>query len=214
MSDETSGKGENDFKLKNNMTSESLSYSELKRRLKKPIDRKLLSQKKAGGTSIDFLNITDLKDELDSRLAPNHWEAIVKQTMLCGENLIMIVSLIIHADDGVYCQDGTGIESINLRGYGDVASNSYAQALRRAAESHGFCRELWRAELSAEQKEIQQEANKPDLATRIRNAQNAIKALGGDIGTFDLSNSTDEEKTQELEGLTEQYRRLKASKQA
>ena len=195
------------------MNSESLTYAELKKRLKRPIDRKLLSQKKAGGATIDFLNITDLKDELDSRLQPNHWEAIIKQTMLCGENLIMIVSLVIHAEDGAFCQDGTGIESINLRGYGDVASNSYAQALRRAAESHGFCRELWRDELSNEQKEIQREAAKPDMPTRIKNAQKAISDLGGKVEPFDFAGKSPEEMQEELTVLSEQYKRLKATKE-
>ncbi len=160
------------------MSNEQLTYAEIKRRLKMPIDKQLLSHKKQGGADIVFLNITDLKDELDARIAPNHWECLIKQTMVCGENLIIIASLLIHASDGVYCQDGTGIEAINLRGYGDVASNAYSQAVRRAAESHGFCRELWRMELSDEQKEIAREDSKPPMPTRIANITKALQGLG------------------------------------
>lgn len=193
------------------MTEESLNYNELKRRLKKPADERFISTKTVGGAKIRFVSITDLKDGLDARLAPNHWEAIIKSTTICGDNLLMVVSLIIHAADGAFCQDGTGIESVNLKGYGDTGANAFAQALRRAAESHGFCRELWRDELSDEQIEIQKEASKPDLNTRINNALKAIRGLGGNAESVDLLNMSDAEKKEELEALTDQFKRLKAN---
>lgn len=196
------------------MENEILTYGEIKRRLKKPIDKKLLSHKKQGGADIAFLNITDLKDELDARLHPNHWEALIKSTTVCGDNFVMVVSLVIHASDGAFCQDGTGLESINLKGYGDTASNAFAQALRRAAESHGFCRELWRMELSNEQIEIQRDEAKPSLLERIRNAEKAIRELGGKDEPFILlKENTDEDLKEILASLTEQYKRLKATKE-
>jgi hypothetical protein len=100
---------------------------------------------------------------------------------------VMIVTVLIHASDGAYSQDGTGVESINLRGYGDVASNSYAQAFRRACESHGLARELWRMELSEEQKDIsreQQEISRTDqIKAKISAIKNQIAKLGGKIET-------------------------------
>lgn len=202
------------------MENELLTYGELKKRLKMPVDRSLLSHKKAGGADIAFLNITFVKDLLDARLAPNHWEALVKSTTVCGDNLLMIVSLIIHASDGSFCQDGTGIESLSVRGYGDTGSNAFSQGLRRAAESHGFCRELWRDGLSAEQVEIQKESAKPPaaatpnkdlpIATRIRNIETAINKLGGKDAPVLTTGRTEGELLEEFATLVEQYKRLEA----
>lgn len=197
----------------------SLTYAEIKRKLKEPIERKYISTKTVGGKEIKYVSITDIKDQLDSRLAPNHWEAIVKSTTVAGETLLMIISLIIHADDGVFCQDGTGIEKTTLRGYGDIGSNSFAQGLRRAAESHGLGRELWRDELSDEQKEIQREAKpqqavqvKPATIMRIRNAEKAIADLGGEVEPFNAAGKTEDELNAELDALTDQFKRLREVK--
>ncbi len=57
-------------------------------------------------------------------------------------------------------------------------------------------------------------SNAPELRTRISNAVKAIKSLGGEVPDFDAGNTTDEELQEELEALTEQYKRLKNSKAA
>jgi len=189
--------------------SEQLNYAEIKRHLKKPIEQKYISTKPQGGTQIKFVTVCDIKDLLDERIAPNHWEAIVKSTIVAADNLLMVVSLVIHAEDGVYCQDGTGIEKTAVKGYGDTGSNAYAQALRRAAESHGLGRELWRLELSDEQKEIVREDSKPDLKTRIRNAQQAIEELGGTVEIIKKGESGQDY----FESLVEQYNRLRTAKE-
>jgi membrane-associated HD superfamily phosphohydrolase len=59
-----------------------------------------------------------------------------------------------------------------------------------------------------------QEKNTSDLRTRIGNAIKAIQGLGGNIEETDLSNLTDQELQDELEELTNQYKRLKSSKGA
>ncbi len=187
------------------MSEELLTYGELKLRLKRPIDQKFITYKTQGGAKIAFVNITDIKDLLDERINPNHWEAIVKSTIVAGETLLMVVSLIIHAEDGVYCQDGTGIEKTTLKGYGDLGSNSYAQGLRRAAESHGLGRELWRMELSDEQKEMVRENSKPPLAERIKNISKAIVDLGGRVPPK-IAGVSDNEY---FEGLIEIWNELK-----
>ncbi len=51
-----------------------------------------------------------------------------------------------------------------------------------------------------------------ELRTRISNAAKAIKSLGGEVANFDSDNATDSELQEELEALTEQYKRLKNSK--
>ncbi len=101
------------------------------------------------------------------------------------------------------------MERVDKEGYGDPASNGYAQAVRRAAESHGLGRELWRLELSDEQKEIVREDGKPDLKIRIKKAQKAIEELGG---TVEWSKEGESDKDY-FESLVEQYNRLKSTKE-
>lgn len=50
-----------------------------------PVEQKYLSTKTMGGATIKFVSVTEIKDVLDARLAPNHWEAIVKSTTVCGD---------------------------------------------------------------------------------------------------------------------------------
>lgn len=52
----------------------------------------------------------------------------------------------------------------------------------------------------------------PELRTRISNAVKAIKSLGGEVTNFDVDSATDGELDEELQALTEQYKRLKTSK--
>lgn len=185
-----------------------LTYAEIKKKLKAPIDKKFISHKTQGGAKIAFVNITDIKDILDTRTEGGHWEAVIKNLLTAGDDLVMIVSLIIHASDGAFIQDGTGVEKLSLRGYGDIASNAYAQGLRRAAESHGLGRELWRDELSDEQKEIVRESAQPTLADRIKNAKAAIENLGG----IYVPIKAGETEKEHLESLTDQYKKLKETK--
>ncbi len=105
-----------------------------------------------------------------------------------------------------------------MRGYGDTASNAYAQGLRRAAESHGLGRELWRMELSDEQKEIARESEpkaKPlreQMIERIGLIKSNIVELGGKVEKEDLSKMSDEEIRELGTAYKEQLERLTKSK--
>jgi hypothetical protein len=89
----------------------------------------------------------------------------------------------------------------------DFKSNS------RQAEDGEQSRSLVEQEQTvSEPKEKLQKTTPPDLRTRISNAVKAIKSLGGQIETSDLTNATDEELQNELDELTNQYKRLKNSK--
>lgn len=154
------------------MATELLNYAEIKLKLKEPISEKVISTKKQGGTTIRFVNVTDIKDLLDERLGANHWESRVSDFKQIGDFIVMTVSISINAADGVYTHEGTGHEKANHSGFGDLASNSYAQAFRRAAEGHGLGRELWRLELSDEQ------WNLPATADQIADLHNHKKRLG------------------------------------
>lgn len=130
----------------------NLSYSKLKSNLAIPIDKHLISSKTRRSKNgyevkIDYVNVTDLKDLLDQRAGV--WTATVVSTTIMGNQLGVVVRISVHGADGIYSQDGTGVEGLNHTGFGDTYSNAYAQAFRRACEGHGLGRELWRkSELS------------------------------------------------------------------
>lgn len=149
-----------------------LTYAEIKRKLKEPIDKNRLSEKTQGGAKIQFVNITDVKDLLDERIGGNYWEIPKSEIIIANGVLVMTVMLIIHASDGAFAQIGHGNEKLDLKGYGDCSSNAYAQAVRRAAESHGLARELWRQEISAEQWEL------PATEVQIKTLVEYMKVLG------------------------------------
>jgi hypothetical protein len=187
------------------------TYKELVRALKTPIPESYISTKKTGSASIRFVNVTDIKDLLDERLGEHVWESSVKSCQQVGENLVMIVTVMIHASDGAYSQDGTGVESINLRGYGDVASNAYAQAFRRACESHGLARELWRMELSEEQKDI---SRVDAIIGKIGNLKRSILQLGGKVELNDEVGKSEAELIELGKEYKAQLERLQVTKGA
>lgn len=130
-------------------TAETNTYADIKRRLSEPVPANLISHMDRSGRDIPYLNVTDLKDLLDARAGV--WESQVTEFKQIGETLCCVVRVTIHASDGMFIQDGTGVEDIIVRGYGDVFSNAYAQAIRRACEGHGLARELWRKDEHGQQ---------------------------------------------------------------
>jgi hypothetical protein len=118
-------------------------------RLIRPVPSKLISQK-PDKSKADYINITTVKDLLDVACGRGNWQAEVIQALPIPPNhLGLILRLTIFtADRGPVYQDGTGHEVTDKPSiYGDPLTNAYAQALRRAAESFGMARELWRREV-------------------------------------------------------------------
>lgn len=127
----------------------SATYYELKANLAVPIRPEFISQKQKGWDKktnqailIDYVNVTDLKDQLDERVGV--WTSEVISTTVTAAELLVVVRITIHASDGAFSQDGTGAEWLGHTGFGDTYSNAYAQAFRRACEGHGLGRALWR----------------------------------------------------------------------
>lgn len=122
------------------------TYADIRKRLLEPIPDRLISVRPQGGAQIRYVSVSDYKDMLDVRAGL--WESSIVEFKQIGESLCVNVRIAIHADDGVFCQDGSGIEPMNTTSYGDPFSNAYAQGFRRACEGHGLSRELWRSESS------------------------------------------------------------------
>lgn len=121
---------------------ETNDYADIKQRLAVRVPQELIRTRNQGGRDIDYINVNDYKDLLDARAGI--WEAQITDTRQVGDSICVTLRLFIHANDGVYAMDGSGMEPLNGSGYGDPYSNAYAQAFRRACECHGLSRELWR----------------------------------------------------------------------
>lgn len=114
--------------------------------LRQPIPDQHILQKDTGskGFKADYINVTVLKDLVDLRIGAGNWASEIVRTDALPEVYVVIVRVTIYGSDYVCAHDGTGVD--DGHGYGDIASNAYAQALKRAFESFGIARELWRKE--------------------------------------------------------------------
>ena len=115
------------------------TYREIQQALRLPIESKYISDSKQGGANIKYVSVTDLKDILDARLGENVWESSVKSCQQIGGSFVMIVSLMIHCSDGAFAHDGTGHESVDNSGFGDLATNAFAQACPMRTTRSGGC---------------------------------------------------------------------------
>ena len=126
-------------------------------------------------------------------------------------------TVVITEKDGKYLIQNNGISEFALLGILECVVYNLKTAKREEILSDTKS-DTKAANTSApiENKETVQkavpESNAPELRTRISNAIKAIKDLGGQVPEFDTSKATDKELQEELEALTEQYKRLKSSK--
>lgn len=163
---------------------------ELMTRLIRPIPARFITQK-PDRSKAEYVNVTTLKDFLDWACGFGRWRAEVARVDTPGSHLGMIVRLtILYAGpDGrerEMWQDGTGEEVTNdAKIYGDPWTNAYAQALRRAAESFGMGRELWRRDrkTGAAQTTRAQDAAATALQEAARHADELPKAADEDAET-------------------------------
>ncbi len=163
----------------------ALTYDEIRANLAKPIPKELISGKKqydkknSRSITIDYVNVTDLKDILDSRAGL--WSASIKEFKSIGNELGVVISLTVYTSTGNFIQDGNGSEKLDHSGFGDSFSNAYAQAFRRACEGHGLGRHLWRkheirvAEYSEQGQQAQQN-QVPESTKQAANAQPSINS--------------------------------------
>lgn len=120
--------------------------AEMLEALRQPIPENYIMQKPAGssGARVDYINVTTRKDLIDLRIGAGNWSTEIVRTDALPDLYVVIVRVTIYGTDYSVSHDGTGVD--DGHGYGDVASNAYAQALARAMESFGMARELWRKE--------------------------------------------------------------------
>lgn len=140
------------------------TLNEVITRLIVPIPEKLI-ETKTDKSRADFVPITTMKDLLDWACGHGRWRTTIERVDCPGNHLGMIVRLWIQtSDEGWVYQDGTGHEvTDNPKIYGDPWTNAYAQAVRRAAESFGMARELWRREIIRAQARAKQIVTASDI---------------------------------------------------
>jgi len=106
-------------------------------RLRERVPDEMLKRRQQGGSNITYLSWYDACDLLDDR-APG-WSCEIKEVGELAGKIFVRVALTI---DGV-TRENIGCEDEDMRGYGDVFSNSVGMALKRAAALFGLARHLY-----------------------------------------------------------------------
>ncbi len=118
-------------------------------------------------------------------------------------------TVVITEMNGKYRIENNGISEFALLGILECIVFDMKTAKREASDPEP---ESVNDSTQIDNQEAVQASNAPELRTRIANAIKAIGSLGGQISDFDLDKASDKELQEELEALTEQYKRLKSSK--
>lgn len=113
--------------------------------LRKPIPQRFLHTKKQGGTTITFCPWYRVVKILDHYTGGRWTYEVLRQTVE-ADHFVVTVRITLHAADATVFRDGTGIEPIAVKGYGDFQSNAESMALRRAAAKFGLGLHLYEKE--------------------------------------------------------------------
>ena len=105
--------------------------------LSKPIPARLLKSKKMGGNAITFCPWHRVVKVLDFYTA-GRWDYEVVDKLITSDKFMITVRITIHGSDRSAFRDGTGIEDLQVKGFGDSQSNAESMALRRAAAKFGL----------------------------------------------------------------------------
>lgn len=116
--------------------------------LRKPIPTRLLETKRLGGQEITFCPWHRVQKIL------NHYTRgfvtyEVRERVITKEKIMLTVRVTIHAREGAFSNDGTGIEDLDTKGYGDEQSNAESMAFRRACARFGLGLGLYEGDPSA-----------------------------------------------------------------
>lgn len=122
-------------------------------RLRERIPDSLLRSRKQGGNTLSYISWYDACNLLDER-APG-WSMEIKQVGEIAGKVYVRVALTI---EGI-TRENIGCEDEELKGYGDVFSNSVGMALRRAAALFGLGRHLYDKTDNSKQQRPRQETS-------------------------------------------------------
>lgn len=117
--------------------------------LQKPIPKRLLKTKPATGAR-NAQQLTYCPWHRVQRIL-NHYTGgfcsyAVRERTVTDEHILMTVRITIHAKEGDFVRDGTGLERLDVSSYGDPQSNAESMAFRRAAARFGLGLHLYEGE--------------------------------------------------------------------
>lgn len=109
--------------------------------LSKPIPKEWLQNKKKGGSNITFCPWYRVAYLMDT-FAPG-WQKEIRNTIITGTHIIHTVRVYVTAAEGTFYREATGIEPLEVKGYGDPSSNAESMAFRRACANWGLGAHLY-----------------------------------------------------------------------
>jgi hypothetical protein len=112
------------------------TIAQIEAALSRPLPPQLLQQKKKGGATLDFIPWY-IANRILGKYAPG-WSGRVTHIQAIGNELILTYSLTVPTCDGAITREATGSESLDLKGYGEVAANAESQAFRRCCARFGL----------------------------------------------------------------------------
>ncbi len=105
--------------------------------LTRPIPERLLETKRIQGQEIVYCPWHRVQKILD-HYTGGLWEYEVVEKTITTSQLLLTVRIYIHAAEGVFHREGTGIERLDVESFGDPQSNAESQAFRRACARWGL----------------------------------------------------------------------------
>jgi len=109
--------------------------------LSRPVNPQRLKQRQQGGRTLDYLPWYQAVRYLDKFACG--WRYEIRSINQVGENLVMVVRIVIPCAEGEVWREASALEPIKGTGYGDCAVNAESAALRRAAAKFGLCLALY-----------------------------------------------------------------------
>lgn len=90
-----------------------------------------------GGADLTYIPWHEATRILDAATY-GFWEYGIVNISVYDKEVVVHVTVTIHAKEGVFCVDGQGSEDVNMKGYGDAFSNAESMAYRRACAKLGL----------------------------------------------------------------------------
>ena len=112
-------------------------FADILHDLQKEIPQRLLKSKTLKGNKITFIPWYRAQQLLNHYTNGfNSYE--VRERVVTDSRIMMSVRVTIHAQEGDFFKDGTGIEDSEVSGWGDEQSNAESMAFRRACARFGL----------------------------------------------------------------------------
>ncbi|MGD9697566.1 Rad52/Rad22 family DNA repair protein [Acinetobacter sp.] len=122
-----------------------LGWRSMLRKLNRVLPASLVKQRKEGGFTLDYIEWNTAADILDD-VTPE-WQNYIKSVQVIDNTVIVTVGIkLYNAETSEWIsRENVGIEKIGSADVGDIASNAFAMAFKRAATLFGVGRHLYKA---------------------------------------------------------------------